>query len=164
MKDSKRVQLKSTSNRNYSCLIGKEGILSVGEDGLFRFQFTDDAGEQKVLRSGIVQALGSLEHPASKEVCFQTKNSTYVFEKTEREMGLWGAERNQLDSPPEISYEEYDSIRKTVEGLRRGDNQRLTLTEQNTVLKKWEKVNKDIKEGKTTIMPPKTLKRDGVER
>ena len=161
--NSKRVILKSTSNFGLSYLTGKEGTLSIGQDGLFRFQFLDDQGQLRTLQSGIQTQLGSLDHPASKEICFQTKNSTYVFEKKEKELSLWGAERNQL-SLPEISYEDYNSLRNTVMELRRGNNQGLTMQEQGTILKRWEKVNLDIHDGKTTILPPKVREHSGIER
>lgn len=161
---SKKCVLRSTNNPNMTRFIGKEGDLSIAEDGRFMFKILDENGRLDGFSSGIVSCLGSLEHPASKEICFQTKNSVYIFDKKELEHGLWGAERGQLDSPPEISYEEYDSLRQTVAGLRRGDNQRLTLSEQQTVLRKWETVNKAIKEGKTTITPPKARGDVGMDR
>lgn len=164
MSETKKCVLRSTSNPNMAWIIGREGNLSIEENGKFSFSFLDDAGNLKTLSSGIVGCLGSLQHPASKEICFQTKNSVYVFDKKELEHGLWGAEREQLDAQPSISYEEYGALRKTVDGLKRGDNQHLTLSEQKTVLQKWEKVNRDIKEGKTTILPPKVRNDVGVDR
>ncbi len=164
MSDSKRVVLRSTSNTELTRLIGREGDLSIGKDGLFRFQFMDDNGQVRTLRSGIQGQLGSLDLPASKEVCFQTKNSVYVFEKTEREMGLFSYEHNEMDSPATISYEDYNALRTTVDKLRRGDNQRLTLQEQTVVRQKWEKVNKDIHDGKTTILPPERRETVGMDR
>lgn len=154
MGNSKRCTLRSTSNSALTWIIGREGDLSIDDKGVFHFKFKDDNGVVKDLTSGVVSCLGSLEHPASKEIGFQTKTSIYVFDKTELEHGLWGAERGQLDAQPTITYEEYNSLRNSVEGFRRGDNQRLTLSEQQQVMRKWEKVNRDIKDGKTTILPP----------
>lgn len=164
MSSSKRCTLRSTSNPAFSWVVGREGDLSIAENGVFHFKFLDDNGVLKDLSSGVVNCLGSLEHPASKEISFQTKNSVYVFDKKELQHGLWGAERGELDAQPTISYEEYDSLRKEVAGLRRGDNRRLTLSEQQQVMRKWEKVNKDINEGKTTVLPPKQRDSAGIDR
>ena len=164
MGNSKRCTLRSTSNSALGWIIGREGDLSISENGVFHFKFLDDNGVLKDLSSGVVNCLGSLEHPASKEISFQTKNSVYVFDKTELQHGLWGAEREQLDAQPTISYEEYDSLRRTVEGFRRGDNQRLTLSEQQQVRRKWDQVNRDVKDGKTTILPPKARENVGLDR
>ena len=81
-KEMVKAVLKSTSNTNMQKLIGTKGQLEVRE-GKFHFHFKDAANESYDLSSGIVRQMGDLAHPASKEVCFETKNSTYVFEKTE---------------------------------------------------------------------------------
>lgn len=73
--------LKSTTNSNLKPYIGVEGELTLGADNKFHFTFMDGAGNQRKLSSDILGQLGNLEHPASKEVCFKTRHSEYVFEK-----------------------------------------------------------------------------------
>lgn len=75
--------LKSTSNASMQRIVGIEGQLEVGTDGRFHFRFVDESNQKLDLSSSIARQMGSLENPASKEVCFETHNSTYVFEKRE---------------------------------------------------------------------------------
>lgn len=77
------VMLKSTSNPNFSYIVGRTGDLSVSEDGRFNFTFIDRNGEPRLLSSGIKGKLGELDDVRSKTVCFKTNNSLYEFEKLE---------------------------------------------------------------------------------
>lgn len=87
-----KAKLKETSNLKMQRLVGMEGDLLIGNDGRFHFHFIDSDNKQKDLSSKIVSQLGDLDHPASKEVFFQTKNSTYLFEKKENVESLYGWE------------------------------------------------------------------------
>lgn len=76
-----KVVLSTTTNPKMQQYVGKEGDLSIA-DGKFCFQFVSDTGG-KTLSSGIVRQLGDMKNPVSKEICFDTKNSTYIFKKKE---------------------------------------------------------------------------------
>lgn len=152
MENTKRVILRSTDNPNFAYLIGKEGDLSVGQDGKFYFSFQDASGKVQTLASGIVGCMGSLELPASKEVCFQTRNSSYVFEKKEREMGLFSYEQNAAPTKEKIPYSEYDALRQTIAGFQRGDYQHLTQLEVSAVIARWNAVNEAVQSGRAELV------------
>lgn len=94
-----KTKLKSTSNSNMQYLVGVEGVLSYEADNKFHFRFVKD-GKSLDLSSHVKSQLGDLDNPLSEEVCFQTNNSIYVFEKIEKiREGLFSHHKgNSLDN------------------------------------------------------------------